>query len=97
MSTHYSDAEREALGQLPETFAGVFDGPLPSAEWLEDFRRRIEGSRNMVRSYGSKNGHSDGSMEWRAQKHVDAIPHALIVVAAVEREQAALLEREVAS
>lgn len=96
MTARYSGAEREALSQLPETFAGIFDGPPPSAEWLEDFRRRVEGSRNMVRSYGRKNGHGDGSMEWRAQKHVDAIPHALIVAAAVEREQR-LARGEVAS
>ena len=94
MSAHYSDAEREALSRLPETFAGIFDGPPPSAGWLEDFLRRIEGSRNMVRSYGSKNGHSDGSMEWRAEKHVAAIPHALIVADAIERE---IAQGEVAS
>jgi hypothetical protein len=90
MSAIYSDAEREALSQLPEHFSGIFDGPLPpSVEWLEDFRRRIEGSRIMVRSYGHKK-----SAKWRTQKHVAAIPHALIVAAAVEREQQRLAERE---
>ena len=90
MTAKYGDAEREALRQLPETFAGIFDGPPPSVGWLEDFRRRIEGSRHMVASYGRQK--SD-----RKKKHADAIRHALIVAAAVEREQQRLAEREARS
>jgi len=93
MSAKYSDAEREALRQLPEHYSGIFDAPLPpSVEWLEEFRRRIEGSRMMVRSYGHKK-----SAKWRTEKHLAAIPHALIVATAVEREQRLLAEREARS